>query len=60
VSGVPFFLIEERFAVAGAQPATVLVSALRRALAEAHRIDIADASGDGADPAACAGGSCGV
>ncbi len=60
VCGVPFFLIDERFAVAGAQPAAVLVGALRRAWAEAHPIDFVDASGDGADPAACARGSCGV
>jgi predicted DsbA family dithiol-disulfide isomerase len=60
VNGVPFFLIDERFAVAGAQSAAVLVGALQRAWAEAHPIEIVDASRDGADRSAYAGGSCGV
>jgi predicted DsbA family dithiol-disulfide isomerase len=34
VSGVPFFVIDRRYAVAGAQPTEVLVGALRRAWAE--------------------------
>lgn len=34
VSGVPFFVIDRRYAVAGAQPVAVLVGALREAWAE--------------------------
>jgi predicted DsbA family dithiol-disulfide isomerase len=34
VSGVPFFVIDRRYAVAGAQPAEVLVGVLQRAWAE--------------------------
>ena len=60
VNGVPFFLIDERFAVAGAQPTEVLVGALQRAWVEVHPIDIVNARADGADRSACAGGFCGI
>lgn len=36
VSGVPFFLVDQRYAVAGAQPTEVFSQLLRRAWAEAH------------------------
>ncbi len=34
INGVPFFVIDERFAVSGAQPAELLLGALRRAFAD--------------------------
>jgi predicted DsbA family dithiol-disulfide isomerase len=34
IQGVPFFVFDERLAVSGAQPATVLKSAIERALSE--------------------------
>jgi predicted DsbA family dithiol-disulfide isomerase len=39
VNGVPFFVIDRRFAVSGAQPADVLVKALEHAWAEPARSD---------------------
>jgi predicted DsbA family dithiol-disulfide isomerase len=36
VRGVPFFVIDHRFAVSGAQPAEVLLEALQRAVADAE------------------------
>jgi predicted DsbA family dithiol-disulfide isomerase len=48
-TGVPFFVIDRRYAVAGAQPAEVLLSALERAWAEGHGGFGADASGSPAD-----------
>jgi predicted DsbA family dithiol-disulfide isomerase len=35
-TGVPFFVIDRRYAVAGAQPAELLLSALDQAWAEGH------------------------
>jgi predicted DsbA family dithiol-disulfide isomerase len=37
IDGVPFFVFDERLAVAGAQPETVLRAAIDRALADANR-----------------------
>ncbi len=34
INGVPFFVIDERFAVSGAQPAELLLGALKQALAD--------------------------
>ena len=36
ISGVPFFAIDERYGVSGAQPAEVLLTALRQAYDEAE------------------------
>lgn len=55
ISGVPFFAIDERYGVSGAQPADVLLEALRQAHAESK---LAVVAGD--DAASCADGSCEV
>jgi predicted DsbA family dithiol-disulfide isomerase len=55
ISGVPFFAIEERYGVSGAQPADVLVEALRQAYGES-RLTMVSGSGD----AQCDDESCAV
>ena len=63
VSGVPFFVVDRRFGVAGAQPAAVLVETLERAWAEAHpaleMASVVDAAGDAAH-GACGPDGCAV
>lgn len=63
INGVPFFLIESKWAVSGAQPAKMLVQALRQVWDETHRVEflnpLAGAAGDAAGSnAAEAGPSC--
>ena len=55
ISGVPFFAIDERYGVSGAQPADVLLDVLRQAHANAGTVAV---GGDDADT--CADGSCEV
>lgn len=38
ISGVPFFVIDRRYGVSGAQPADLIRSALERAWADAHQV----------------------
>jgi len=54
VTGVPFFVIDRKYAVSGAQPANVLVDVLRRAWSEVHPLVRVDGG------AVCEGGSCAV
>jgi predicted DsbA family dithiol-disulfide isomerase len=56
ISGVPFFVLDRKFGVSGAQPAEVLLGALRQAHAAAN--PLAMVGTDDAD--ACADGSCAV
>ena len=63
INGVPFFLIESKWAVSGAQPAKMLVQPLRQVWEETHRVEflnpLAGAAGDAAgNNAAEAGPSC--
>ncbi len=37
ISGVPYFAIDERYGLSGAQPPEVLLDALRRACSESSR-----------------------
>jgi predicted DsbA family dithiol-disulfide isomerase len=58
ISGVPFFVIDEKYGVSGAQSPDVLLEALRRAWATANPLTMVDdATGDGG---ACEGDSCAV
>jgi predicted DsbA family dithiol-disulfide isomerase len=59
VTGVPFFLFGGRYAVAGAQPATVLLEALNAAWDMAQPI-VVTAAGTGSDEATCSGESCAI
>lgn len=65
ITGVPFFLIESKWAVSGAQPAKILVQALRQVWEETHRVEflnpLAGTSGEAAGAnAAEVGPSCDV
>ncbi|NHN57104.1 DsbA family oxidoreductase [Calidifontibacter sp. DB0510] len=56
IQGVPFFVIDEKFGVSGAQPAEAFTSALEHAWADAHPLVMPVAEGavcgpDGCDPA---------
>lgn len=55
ISGVPFFAIDERYGVSGAQPAEALLDVLRQAYANSKMVVV---GGDDAD--SCADGSCEV
>jgi predicted DsbA family dithiol-disulfide isomerase len=57
ISGVPFFVIDEKYGVSGAQAPDVLLETLRRAWATANPLTMVDdATGGGA----CEGDSCAV
>jgi len=53
VTGVPFFVVDRRFAIPGAQDADTILGVLERAWAKAHPLEVAN--GD-----SCAGDSCAV
>ncbi len=55
ITGVPFFAIDERYGISGAQPPEVILSALQQAWREAAP---AEAHAHGAD--GCEGGSCSI
>ncbi|PZS29839.1 MAG: disulfide bond formation protein DsbA [Pseudonocardiales bacterium] len=58
VTGVPFFVVDRRYGVAGAQPAEVLLEVLGKAWADEHPLSLV-AVGDEA-AGACDDGSCAV
>lgn len=58
-SGVPFFVLDRRFAVAGAQPVDVMRQAMDRAHAAAMPLEVVGATGTSADPS-CDDGACDV
>ncbi len=61
ISGVPFFVLDRRFGVSGAQPAAALVQALEQAWAERATLTVVGAAGhDHAADDGCADGSCAV
>lgn len=62
ISGVPFFVIDRKYGVSGAQPAEALLQALETAWTEAHPLQMVTPSGGsaGSGDAACADGSCAV
>lgn len=55
ISGVPFFVVDERYGISGAQPADVILATLQRAYAEANPLTVV-----GGDAGACEGDSCAV
>jgi predicted DsbA family dithiol-disulfide isomerase len=59
ISGVPFFVIDERYGVSGAQPADALREVLDQAWAESHPLQVLTPAG-GAAGEACADGSCSI
>jgi predicted DsbA family dithiol-disulfide isomerase len=59
ISGVPFFVLDRKFGVSGAQPAEVLLDALRQAYAAAHPLAMVTAD-DKVEAGACTDDSCAV
>jgi len=55
ISGVPFFAIDERYGVSGAQPADVLLDVLRQAYVNSQMVMVG-----GEDADSCADGSCDI
>jgi predicted DsbA family dithiol-disulfide isomerase len=58
ISGVPFFVVDRKYGVSGAQPAEALLEVLETAWAEAHPLQVLTPAGGTAD--GCADGSCAV
>jgi len=58
ITGVPFFVIDRRYGISGAQPPEMILQGLERAWADAHPVTVLTPAGDGAD--ACTGDSCPV
>lgn len=58
ISGVPFFVIDQRYGVSGAQPSEVLLEVLRKAWADANPLTIVTGASGG--DASCEGDSCAV
>jgi predicted DsbA family dithiol-disulfide isomerase len=59
VTGVPFFVVDGKFGIPGAQDADTILATLERAWAKSHPLEIVDAP-SGADDAACEGDTCAV
>jgi predicted DsbA family dithiol-disulfide isomerase len=59
ISGVPFFVIDDRYGVSGAQPAAALREVLDTAWSEAHPLTVLTPSGSD-ESGTCADGSCAV
>jgi predicted DsbA family dithiol-disulfide isomerase len=57
ISGVPFFVLDRKFGVSGAQPPELLLEALRQAYEAAHPLSMVGTAEDGD---ACTDGSCAV
>ncbi len=56
ITGVPFFVVDERYGVSGAQPANLLLEVLEQAWAESHPLlKVTSAS---ADADVCEGDNC--
>jgi predicted DsbA family dithiol-disulfide isomerase len=60
ISGVPFFVIDRRYGVSGAQPAAVLLQALDQAWAESHPTPQLIAVGAAATDTTCTDDTCAV
>jgi predicted DsbA family dithiol-disulfide isomerase len=56
ISGVPFFVVDAKYGVSGAQSPDVLLQTLRTAYAEAHPLTMVTGSAD----AACEGDACAI
>ncbi len=63
ITGVPFFVIDGKYGVSGAQSSDVLLQALRQGWAAANPLTMLDDAGspaNGSDSGACEGDSCAV
>ncbi len=60
INGVPFFVVDRRYGVSGAQPADVLLQALDRAWAETHPTLLLTPAGVGASDTTCTDETCAI
>ena len=60
ISGVPFFVIDRRYGVSGAQSPDVLLKALEQAWADAHPARVLTPIGGGAGDATCTDETCAI
>ena len=60
INGVPFFVIDRRYGVSGAQPADILLQALEQAWADSHPSLVLTPVGVGASDAACTDDTCAI
>jgi len=60
ITGVPFFVLDRRYGVSGAQPADVLLQALEQAWREAHPIPQLTTVGATGGEAACTDNTCAI
>ena len=60
ITGVPFFVLDRRYGVSGAQPADVLLQALEQAWREAHPIPQLTTVGAPGGEAACTDDTCAI
>ena len=58
ISGVPFYVIDEKYGVSGAQPAEALLQVLEQAWTESHPVQVLTPAGGQGE--ACADGSCAI
>ena len=59
VTGVPFFVVDGRFGIPGAQDPDTILNVLQRAWTKAHPLDVVS-PGDATDGSHCEGDSCAV
>jgi len=60
ITGVPFFVVDRRYGVSGAQPADVLLQVLERAWADSHPTLLLTPAGVGASDTTCTDESCAI
>lgn len=60
ISGVPFFVLDRKFGISGAQPAEAILAGLEQAWAAANPLTMVAASGESADGHTCGTDGCPV
>jgi predicted DsbA family dithiol-disulfide isomerase len=60
INGVPFFVLDRRYGVSGAQPADVLLQALEQAWSDAHPIQLVGVGAAGASDTSCTDETCAI
>ena len=60
VTGVPFFVVDGKFGIAGAQDADTILHVLERAWAKAHPLEMVGVPADTGDGVACEGDNCAI
>ena len=60
INGVPFFVVDQKFGVSGAQDSAVFADLLERAWADAHPLTMVGAEAHANHDASCEDGSCAV